>query len=208
MAGEIHEAKMAKDVMKYLVRKKPRGFQPRPYYGSEEDSLTYYFNNAESYARRVDQLLTLFLSAKTDDLVGFQVKGVREKLKQLGGFGIAIKHGRVRCDLFFHLLAFLAEKPAQRQKCLDLSQRTKNVDLELDEIGRGLRESVTGPTRRCWSLASRRPGPSKRPQRRTSPRPCKKWPAGWNKRQSCRARCSSASSAENDWLIWLGRVSA
>jgi len=98
---------MAKDLMTYLERKKPRKFQPRPYYGRDEDSLTFYFNNAESYARRVDELLTLFLSLKTEELVGFQVKGVRKNLKRLGGFGIAIKHGKIRCGLFFHLLAFL-----------------------------------------------------------------------------------------------------
>ena len=125
---------MAKDLMKYLETKKPRGFLRRPYYGQEEDSLTFYFDNAESYARRVDQLLTVFLSLKTDELVGFQVKGVRENLKRLGEFGIAIKHGKVRCGLFFHLLAFLAEKPTQRKKYLDLSERTKDFELELDEL--------------------------------------------------------------------------
>ena len=89
---------------------------------------------AESYARRVDELLTLFLSLKTDDLVGFQVKGVRKNLRRLGDFGLAIKHGKVRCGLFFHLLAFLAEKPEQQKSYLDLGRRTKDVDIELDEL--------------------------------------------------------------------------
>ncbi len=102
---------MAKDLMTYLETTNPSGFEPRPYYGSEEDSLTFYFNNAESYGKRVDELLTLFLSVKNDELVGCQVKGVRKNLERLGHFGIAIKHGKVRLDLFFHLMAFLAEKP-------------------------------------------------------------------------------------------------
>src|SRR5260221_542789 len=102
---------MAKDLMKYLETAKPIGFEPRPYYGAEEDSLTFYFDGAESYAKRVDALLTLFLSVKTDHLVGCQVKGVRKKLQRLGHFGIAVKHGKVRLDLFFYLLAFLADKP-------------------------------------------------------------------------------------------------
>jgi hypothetical protein len=124
---------MAKDLMKYLDTVKPRGFASRPYYGPEEDSLTFYFNKAESYGKRVDELLTLFLSVKTDALVGCQVKRVRKNLKRLGSFGIAIKHGKVRLDLFFYLLAFLADKPQQRQKYLDLSQHTKNVEIEFDE---------------------------------------------------------------------------
>jgi hypothetical protein len=124
---------MAKDLMKYLETAKPKGFEPRPYFGPEEDSLTFYFDNAESYGKRVDDLLTLFLSVKTDQLVGCQVKGIRKNLKRLGNFGLAIKHGKIRLDLFFHLLAFLAEKPQQRQKYLDLSQRIKDVEVEFDD---------------------------------------------------------------------------
>lgn len=124
---------MAKDLMKFLETTKPKGFEPRPYFGPEEDSLTFYFDNAESYGKRVDELLTLFLSVKNDKLVGCQVKGVRKKLKRLGNFGIAIKHGKVRLDLFFYLLAFLAEKPQQRQKYLDLSQHTKDVEVDFDD---------------------------------------------------------------------------
>src|SRR5439155_11625972 len=124
---------MAAKLMKHLERARPKGFEPRPYYGHEEDCLTFYFDNAESYARRVDELLTLFLSVKTDELVGCQVKGVRKNLKRLGNFGIAIKHGKVRLDLFFHLLAFLAKEPQQRERYLDLSKRSKDVEVELDE---------------------------------------------------------------------------
>jgi hypothetical protein len=121
---------MAKDLMKFLETTKPKRFEPHPYYGPEEDSLTFYFDDAESYGKRVDELLTLFLSVKKDQLVGCQVKGVRKNLKRLGNFGIAIKHGKVRLDLFFHLLAFLAEKPQQRQNYLELSQHTKDVEVE------------------------------------------------------------------------------
>src|SRR5262245_36009793 len=124
---------MAKDLTKYLETAKSVGFQPRPYYGADEDCLTFYFDNAESYGKRVDELLTVFLSVKNDELVGCQVKGIRQNLKRLGNFGIAIKHGKVRLDLFFHLLAYLAKKPQLRQKYLDLSQRLKDVEVEFDD---------------------------------------------------------------------------
>ncbi|MFO0969766.1 MAG: hypothetical protein U0793_29775 [Gemmataceae bacterium] len=123
---------MAKDLMRYLETAKPAGFEARPYYGAEEDSLTFYFNKTESYGKRVDDLLTLCLSVKDDALVGCQVKGVRKNLQRLGAFGIAIKHGKVRLDLIVHLLAFLADKPQQRQKYLDLSQRMKDVEVRFD----------------------------------------------------------------------------
>lgn len=123
---------MAKDLMKYLDVAKPKAFKALPYYGADEDSLIFYFSKAESYGKRVDELLTLFLSVKTDDLVGCQVKGVRQKLSWLGDFGVAIKHGKVRLDLFFYLLAFLAKKPQQRQNYLDLSRCTKDVEVKFD----------------------------------------------------------------------------
>lgn len=135
VARTIWETKMAADLMKYLEKTRPKGFAPRPYYGAEEDCLTFYFDNAESFARRVDDLLTLYLSVKTNELVGCQVKGVRKNLKRLGDFGISVKHTKVRLDLFFHLLAYLAEKPAQRKRYLELSERTGDLDLELDVIG-------------------------------------------------------------------------
>ncbi len=124
---------MAKDLMSYLETAKPKGFKPRPYYGLEEDCLTFYFDKAESYGKRVDELLTLFLSIKSNELVGCQVKGVRKNLKRLGKFGVSIKHGKVRLDLFFHLLAFLANEPQQRQKYLDLSQRTRDLEVDFDD---------------------------------------------------------------------------
>ncbi len=80
---------MANDLMTYLEMTNPSGFEQRPFYGSEEDSLTYYFDNAESYGKRVDELLTLFLSVRNDELVGWQVKSVRENLERLGHFGRA-----------------------------------------------------------------------------------------------------------------------
>jgi hypothetical protein len=72
--------------------------------GAAEDSQTFFFDNAESYGKRVDDLLTFFLAVKKDKLVGCQVKGLRKHLKRLGNFGIAIKHGNGRLDLFFQEL--------------------------------------------------------------------------------------------------------
>lgn len=124
---------MADELMHYLESTQPQGFEPRPYYGAEEDSLTFYFDPAESYARRMDDLLTLFLALESNDLVGCQVKGVRNKLKRLGDFGIHIQHGKIRLGIFFHLLAYFAEKPEQRDRYLDLGRRAKDVEVEIDE---------------------------------------------------------------------------
>jgi hypothetical protein len=124
---------MAVDLIQFLEMHLPQGFEPQPYYSHDEDALTFYFDNAESYARRLSELFTLFLSLKTDNPVGCHVNGVRKNLKRLGDFGLTIKQGKLRLGLFFHLLAFLAEKPEQQISYLDLSRRTRDVDVELDE---------------------------------------------------------------------------
>ena len=68
----------------YLRENEPEGFRPFPCYVPENDSLTFFFRNHESFARRIDSLLTIYLSLDTEDLVGFEIKGVRHILSAKG----------------------------------------------------------------------------------------------------------------------------
>ena len=44
----------------------------------------------DSYAERVDELLTVYLSVEEHALVGCKIKGARRLLKTLGDFGVCI----------------------------------------------------------------------------------------------------------------------
>lgn len=51
-------------------------FRGEPWYDPSGDCLTWHFRNEESYGERIDSRLTLYKSFDTDEIVGFQVRGV------------------------------------------------------------------------------------------------------------------------------------
>jgi hypothetical protein len=124
------------DFMKELEATKPGSFTPGAYYyGREEDSLTLYLRNEESYAHRLNNLVTIFLSTNKDELVGCQVKGLRRKLLSDGSFGIAIhREGRLHLGLFFHLLAFEVQEDEPRDRLIELGQKTKGIEVDTREL--------------------------------------------------------------------------
>ncbi len=130
---------MAKDVMEFmreLEKTPPPAFKaPQIYYGAEEDSLLFYFRPDESYAHRLDDVVTLFLSFENHELVGCQVKGLRRKLESDGCLKVVIKKGnKVKLGLFFHLLAFEAPEEESRNRLVELGQRAKEVEVDPGEL--------------------------------------------------------------------------
>jgi hypothetical protein len=124
------------EYMRELEKSEPPPFVvPQVRYGEEADSLLFYFRNDESYARRLDDLVTVFLSLAGDELVGCQVKGLRRKLKSDGNLCIAIqREGKLKLGLFFHLLAFETAKPESRNRLVELGQLTKGMEVDTKEL--------------------------------------------------------------------------
>jgi len=120
------------DFMEKLEATEPSPFtSPQIRYGAEEDSLLFYIRNDESYAHRLNSLVTLFLSFDGDELVGCQVKGLRRRLENDGNFGVAIKRkGKVELGLFFHLLAYDIPDPVPRNRLVELGQRAKGLEFD------------------------------------------------------------------------------
>jgi hypothetical protein len=84
-------------------------FSVKPFYEPECDSLILYVRSDQSYAKRLNSLLTLFLSTQDDSLVGCEVKGVQRLLRIAGDFGVLVHDRKIRLGI---LLAFaLAEPP-------------------------------------------------------------------------------------------------
>src|SRR5688500_3156060 len=84
-------------------------FTPVPYWEPETDSLIFYFRNEPSYSKRLNQLMTIFLSAADDKLVGCEVKGIKRILKRVKQFGIGISDHKL--DLKLVLFAALVPEP-------------------------------------------------------------------------------------------------
>jgi hypothetical protein len=125
---------MADDMMEYLESQKPGRFIPRPFYGAKEDSLTFYFRDDESYAKRIDDTVTLFLAIDGDELVGVKIKGIKQRFKQLQGWGVQVAHGKIKLGVVLHLLAYDVPSAGQRDRYETWVEKTKNIDMELDEL--------------------------------------------------------------------------
>jgi hypothetical protein len=123
------------EFMKELETGAPGPFAPGAcYYDHEADSLILYLRNEESHGRRLNNLVTIFVSPD-DRLVGCQVKGLQRKLLSDGNFAIAIhKDGKLRLGLFFHLLAFEVPETESRNKLVELAQEAKGIELDTREL--------------------------------------------------------------------------
>lgn len=124
------------DFMKLLETSEPQPFtSPHVYYGSKEDSLTLYFRPDESYAHRLNNLVTIFLTQEGDELVGCQIKGLCRKLKSAGNFTVAIARDKeLELGLFFYVLAYEASDRGPKNRLLELGDLARGVKFDTREM--------------------------------------------------------------------------
>ena len=90
------------NLTEYLDLNPPKAFRSAPVYFPTGDFLTYLLKDGPCIAERLDDVVTLYLSRDTRELVGFKVKGVQHILKKAGAFGVGVGGGDgVRLGLFF-----------------------------------------------------------------------------------------------------------
>ena len=124
---------MAEDLIKFVDSRTPK-FVPGPRYDREDDVLTYYFSNAESRAWRVDSVLTLFLSLQGDELVGFEIKGVRALLTRLKGyFAREFGHRKVRVTVVILGYCSTCPPPAIRHHLDKLVEKVEDEEFALSD---------------------------------------------------------------------------
>ena len=68
-------------------------------YNETGDYLAVYFSHEDTYAERIDDLLTVYNSEDTHQLVGFKIKGVARQLSRLGSLGVACDKGPISLSL-------------------------------------------------------------------------------------------------------------
>lgn len=90
------------NLTEYIKANPAKTFQSAPVYFPTGDFLTYLLRDGPCVAERLDDVVTLYLSPDTRELVGFKVKGVCHILKKAGAFGVGVGGGDgVRLGLFF-----------------------------------------------------------------------------------------------------------
>jgi hypothetical protein len=126
----------ANELIQYLDGKKAQGFTAHPFYSKEGDFLTYYFEDADFYAERIDGTLTAYMSMDTKKPVGFKLKGVRHLLDTLGDFSLEVEgdDGEVRLGMLFLVGMSLIDNPPVLEYYQQFARETKSVRLRKDDL--------------------------------------------------------------------------
>ena len=91
-------------------------FRPDPWYNPDGDCIVHKIANEAVIADRIDELLTLYLSANDRRVIGYQIKGVLALIRKFGWDGMAVEctasGDEVRCvSVAALLLAAFGEGP-------------------------------------------------------------------------------------------------
>jgi hypothetical protein len=125
---------MVDGLTEYFATAQCGNFKPEPMYSAQGDFLTFFFKDDDAYERRVDELLTIYLSESTDELVGCKIKGVREILKTLGDFGVMIRNKKLMLSMLFLAGMAVSKTPESKEKYEMIGRRTKDIPLNTEEL--------------------------------------------------------------------------
>lgn len=122
----------------YLEAPSQHQLIPAPYYERRTDSLLFYTRDERSYGKRMNQLLTLFLSTKDSSLVGCELKGLRricDRLERLGGkLGVAVLDKKVKLGILMEIaLAAPCDDPELEEYEHELGQLDE-VEIDREEL--------------------------------------------------------------------------
>ena len=97
-----------------------RPFQPNATYDPDGDCIEFIIKPENFYAHRVDDLLTVYRSEKTDELVGSFIKSVksfcRKLIQQSPAFAVVVEEPPVRLShLFVARLLQLPDRPDRKE---------------------------------------------------------------------------------------------
>jgi hypothetical protein len=119
---------------------KAEQFSPTAYYDPDGDCIEFLAQPDNFYAERVDDLVTVYYSEETGEVIGSLLKGVTrlcdEMLKRLPGFKIEVQHGKVKLVHIFLAKLWASEMdPAGMatltyQKLIEVAGKT-DVEVEL-----------------------------------------------------------------------------
>lgn len=122
---------------------KPEGepFTPAAYYDRDGDCIEFIAAPDAFFGERVDDLVTVYYSRDTGEIVGSLIKGIsalcNRMLKDLPGFGIEIHDGRVKLRHLFRAQLWTSEatdpsdiRVIKYRKLIEVAERS-DVDAEV-----------------------------------------------------------------------------
>jgi len=131
-------AEFARRMMLYA--RPASSFRPTATYDPDGDCIEFLVKPDPFYAERVDELVTVYFSQDTNEVIGSLIKGVsgfcRRILQTMPGFKIVVEDGRVRLEhLFLAQLWASTSAPGEvatltYRKLIEMAEET-NVEAEL-----------------------------------------------------------------------------
>ena len=125
---------MEQNLKQYLTENPCKVFRPVPHYFPTGDYVTYYVKEDRCRAERVDDLLTVFLSNETGEMVGCKIKGVKHLLEAMGTFGFVVENANVFLELFFVMGKSSARDQDQRRRYDEVIPLVKGAAIGRGEI--------------------------------------------------------------------------
>jgi hypothetical protein len=116
-----------------LLARPAEHFKPGATYDPDGDCIEFLAKPDAFFAERVDDLVTVYYSQETGEVIGSLIKGVskfcRDVFEKVPGFKIAIEDGRVRLE---HI--FLARLWTSHLSPQDLATLTYRKLIEVAEV--------------------------------------------------------------------------
>jgi hypothetical protein len=123
-----------------LLARPAEQFEPIATYDPDGDCIEFLIRPDPFYAERVDDLVTVYYSQETNEVIGSLIKGAsrfcEELLNKMPGFRIVIQDGRVRLEhLFLARLWFEPRDPSDivtltYRKLIEVAEEA-NVEAQL-----------------------------------------------------------------------------
>jgi hypothetical protein len=121
--------------------KPAKPFRPVARYDPDGDCLEVFLANDPFYAQRLDDLVTVYRSEKTDQVVGSLVKGVRKLCREMKekcpGFSIEIEAEKVKVEHIFLIAQWnskSAGKPLVRKMYRELLEKAEDAHMEASGV--------------------------------------------------------------------------
>ncbi len=127
---------MANELIEYLRGRKPQRFRSRPFYSKEGDFLTFFFQDEDHYAERVDKILTVYYAMESDEIVGFKLKGVLHLLQTLGDLSLEVvdDNGNLKLSMLLIAGTMKTKEHSALPVYQEFARKTKNVPIRKKEL--------------------------------------------------------------------------
>jgi len=121
-----------KEVMK--ICSNPKIKAPNVYHDPDGDCIEVLVSAEPFYAERIDDLVTVYYSEASEEIVGCLIKGIKKLLDKDPKTQIILHAGKVRLSDFF-LVGFLTQKAANLHMYQKLRECVEQYNIETELLG-------------------------------------------------------------------------